>query len=76
MSATSGPVRPCPVCDDPDQACTGPAGQLDHDLPDQPSRRPPQGPGPLRPYVVNGRTVKLTDDDARRAGLLDDDGEG
>ena len=73
MATTSGPVHPCPVCDSLDQTCTGPAGALDHELQDQPSVRPPQGDGPLRRYVVDGRGVKLTDDDARRAGLLEED---
>ncbi len=73
MSATSGPVHPCPVCGSLDQTCTGPAGALTHDLPDAPGVRPPQGDGPLRTYIVDGRGVKLTDDDARRLGLLDEE---
>lgn len=71
MLVSSGPVHPCPLCDSPTQGCAG-GHVFAIVLPDAPSIRPPQGDGPLRPYVVDGVGVLLTDDDARRAGLLEE----
>ena len=72
MTTSSGPVHPCPVCDSPEQTCTG-SHVFTTVLPDAPTPVPLQGDGPLRRYVVDGRGVMLTDDDARRLGLLEED---
>lgn len=67
-----GPVHPCPVCDSPDQTCTHDGVVWSGDATDI-TDCPDPGPGPLRPYVVDGVGVLLSDADARRAGLLDEE---
>lgn len=72
-----GGPGPCPVCGAPNQTCTNPhvpAGPAVTPQ-DEPTVRPPQGPGPLTTYLLaDGSTRKLTAADAARLGLIDEEG--